>query len=231
MGKTMGKLLMGVAFGALAFSPVAHATVTAMTTAAENTATFDNNAVGSTSGTSFVCDSAYCGAISFTATGAGVVNTTTGNYAEPLNNTSHYIYGLGTGDDITTVTFAHATNSFNINWGSIDSIAGDGYDNILTLFTTMGNDILTGTQLAAMVGAPGNGSQTDAMNNLWLNISSSMGQVTGFSASSSSPAFEFDMGANAVPEPSTWAMMGLGFAGLAYAAFRRNSKTARVAIG
>ena len=27
-----------------------------------------------------------------------------------------------------------------------------------------------------------------------------------------------------VPEPSTWAMMALGFAGLGYAAFRRNSK-------
>ena len=28
----------------------------------------------------------------------------------------------------------------------------------------------------------------------------------------------------ATPEPSTWAMMALGFAGLGYAAFRRNSK-------
>ena len=39
------------------------------------------------------------------------------------------------------------------------------------------------------------------------------------------------MGANAVPEPSTWAMLGIGFAALGYAAFRRSSKAARPAIG
>jgi PEP-CTERM motif len=33
-----------------------------------------------------------------------------------------------------------------------------------------------------------------------------------------------DAAAGTVPEPSTWAMMMLGFAGLGYAAFRRNSK-------
>jgi hypothetical protein len=32
-----------------------------------------------------------------------------------------------------------------------------------------------------------------------------------------------------VPEPSTWAMMALGFAGLGYAAFRRNVKSRAVA--
>jgi choice-of-anchor C domain-containing protein len=34
----------------------------------------------------------------------------------------------------------------------------------------------------------------------------------------------------AVPEPSTWAMMVLGFAGLGYAAFRRNSKGRALAV-
>ena len=33
-----------------------------------------------------------------------------------------------------------------------------------------------------------------------------------------------------IPEPSTWAMMALGFMGLGYAAFRRNSKGRAVAI-
>ena len=33
-----------------------------------------------------------------------------------------------------------------------------------------------------------------------------------------------------VPEPSTWAMMALGFAGLGYAAFRRNTKGRALAI-
>jgi hypothetical protein len=34
---------------------------------------------------------------------------------------------------------------------------------------------------------------------------------------------------NAIPEPSTWAMMLLGFAGLGYAAFRRAAKSRRAA--
>jgi PEP-CTERM motif len=37
-------------------------------------------------------------------------------------------------------------------------------------------------------------------------------------------------GAQTVPEPATWAMMALGFAGLGYAAFRRNAKGRAVAI-
>lgn len=34
----------------------------------------------------------------------------------------------------------------------------------------------------------------------------------------------------AVPEPSTWAMMGLGFAGLGFAAYRRRAKFGARAI-
>ena len=44
-----------------------------------------------------------------------------------------------------------------------------------------------------------------------------------FTASSTRNAFEFDMGSS-VPEPSTWAMMALGFIGLGYAAFRGGAK-------
>jgi hypothetical protein len=42
----------------------------------------------------------------------------------------------------------------------------------------------------------------------------------------------FDVGAvgAAIPEPSTWAMMLIGFAGLGYAALRRNKKGRALAI-
>jgi hypothetical protein len=43
---------------------------------------------------------------------------------------------------------------------------------------------------------------------------------------------QFEMSGLTVPEPSTWAMMIAGFAGLGYAAFRRSAKTlSAVAIG
>jgi hypothetical protein len=41
--------------------------------------------------------------------------------------------------------------------------------------------------------------------------------------------YDFTVGVSSVPEPATWAMMTLGFAGLGYAGFRR-AKKSRVAI-
>ena len=64
-------------------------------------------------------------------------------------------------------------------------------------------------------------------NTRWVTIT----DTTPFSSitfGSRSPAFEFDVAT--VPEPSTWALMALGFVGLGYAAFRRNSKAQAVAI-
>jgi PEP-CTERM motif len=66
--------------------------------------------------------------------------------------------------------------------------------------------------------------------------------ITGLDAfttatfSSSANAFEFSLVTPGVvttggtPEPSTWAMMGIGFAALGYAAFRRNTKARALAI-
>jgi hypothetical protein len=51
---------------------------------------------------------------------------------------------------------------------------------------------------------------------------------TTASFSSTGDAFEFSL--VGVPEPSTWAMMAIGFVGLGYAAFRRNSKGRALAI-
>ena len=42
--------------------------------------------------------------------------------------------------------------------------------------------------------------------------------------SSGSNSFEFDNVVAGVPEPSTWMMMGLGFAGLGLVAFNNQSK-------
>jgi PEP-CTERM motif len=75
----------------------------------------------------------------------------------------------------------------------------------------LGAFTLTGTQLATMFGANDGGSQFNPNGNQLVTI-------TGLA-----PFTE-------IPEPSTWAMMVLGFAGLGYAAFRRNSKARAVAI-
>ena len=126
--------------------------------------------------------------------------------------------------------------SFNIYWGSIDALMTnpDGtprYDNTLTVFTIPSvntQDSVTGSQLAAagVFGVNGFGDQFSANDNQWFNIRDTAGPILFFTASSTQNAFEFDMGST-VPEPSTWAMMMLGFVGLGYAAFRRGAKARR----
>jgi PEP-CTERM motif-containing protein len=140
--------------------------------------------------------------------------TTAGVSAAPLGDASPYLYG--TTNAPATVTFSHSLNTFDIYWGSIDSLAGDGRDNVLTLSN---GDSLTATQLIAMIPSlAGTGSPTSPTTNAWIDISDTTA-FTAFTASVGQPAFEFDMAA--VPEASTWAMMVLGFAGLGFAGWRK----------
>jgi hypothetical protein len=138
-------------------------------------------------------------------------------YAAPygMGNTTYMSVFGGTTE---TATFATPQTSISIYWGSIDpgnsfAVTIDGYT-------------LTGADLVAY-GANDNGSQTSPTSNQFVTISG-LPAFTTASFSSVKNSFEFSI-ASGVPEPSTWAMMGLGFAALGYAAFRRNSK-GRMAI-
>jgi|ERR1700722_17752566 hypothetical protein len=139
-------------------------------------------------------------------------------YAAPLgmgNTTYMAVFGGGT----EQVSFATPQTTLNVYWGSIDpgnsfSITIDGYT-------------LTGADLVAL-GVTDNGSHNEATSNELIRISG-LGAFTTATFSSAKNSFEFSLGAP-VPEPATWAMMTLGFAGLGYAAFRRNTKGRALAI-
>ena len=116
--------------------------------------------------------------------------------------------------------------SISIYWGSIDASepGTPSAGNINSFAITLDGYTLTGVDLVAMYGAHGDGSHTDPLANQWVTISG-LEPFTTAEFSSTRNAFEFSLGPTTViPEPSTWAMMALGFAGLGYAAFRRNSK-------
>jgi PEP-CTERM motif len=244
-GVSMKALLFGTAI-ALALATTANAAsftfgnLVITQIAPENPTTFNNLPTGPTGflENSTVCDSAYCGAIQLSSDG-GVANGTSNLAATPAGDTSNYLWGVNgvnpLGFNGAEVVFNPAIanafpNSFNLYWGSIDALTTnpDGsprYDNTLSVHTLVNTvDSVTGSQLAAALvfGVNGFGDQFSANDNQWFNIRDTAGPIVFFTASSTNNAFEFDMGSS-VPEPSTWAMMMLGFAGLGYAAFRRNA--------
>src|ERR1700692_2495418 len=144
-------------------------------------------------------------------------------------NVSAAPLGMGTGPDGTTymsvegggvesATWATPQTSLSIYWGSID-----GNSNLNSLAVTVDGYTLPGAHLITL-GALGAGNQTLPADNQWVTIAG-LGAFTQVSFSSTSNAFEFSLGSG-VPEPSTWAMMGLGFAGLGLMGWRESRKTA-----
>jgi hypothetical protein len=198
----------------------AHATVSIIQIASPgNWSAFDNVGVGLSTGST----ATNSGLIMFTTDGKVAVGTNVNVNAAPAGDASHYLWGVRG----ATITFANAVTSFDIYWGSID---GNGNNNNY-LVLNVGSDKITGNDLVSMGLANGAGNQFDIFDNQWFQISDT-NPFTSFSVSSTTNAFEFDMAGpsvtqtSGVPEPSTWAIMLVGFAGLGYAAFHRRKDSA-----
>jgi hypothetical protein len=153
--------------------------------------------------------------------GSGVVmnnggQASLGLYATPFGDTTNYLAVLGGGSE--QIAFSGLKTSLGLYWGSVDTY------NSLTFYS--GNTLvatITGVDVAPPMNA--NGGQTDYASNGYVLISA-LPQFDRVVAASSSNSFEFDnVVAGGVPEPSTWAMLLLGFAGLGYAGFRRSKRT------
>jgi hypothetical protein len=147
-------------------------------------------------------------------------------YAAPLgmgtSTTTGTTYMAVEGGGTEEVSFATPQTSIAIYWGSIDATAS----NLNSFAVTVDGFTLTGADLVAL-GASGDGSQGDPAANQLVKITG-LSPFTTATFSSTGNAFEFSI-VN-VPEASTWTMMALGFAGLGYAAFRRNTKGRALAI-
>ena len=130
------------------------------------------------------------------------------------------------------VVFGKAQTSISIYWGSIDGNQG-GNSNLNSFTVTVDNYTLTGAQLVSLstIANPvtGTGDQLSPSGNQLVTITG-LGAYTTATFSSTANAFEFSLVTPTInqtggtPEPATWAMMMVGFAGLGYAALRRNSK-------
>jgi hypothetical protein len=208
----MRKIMLGAALAALGSVTAADAgVVTISLGSGKNFNAFDNNAPGSTSGTT---DTVFGVATWSTTPGTGpqtsqVTDTSVTNRdLAPAGDNTNFVFAQEGGS--VTVGFSTELSSVTIYWGSPDT-----YNSI----TLANGDVITGTEVATALGFSADGSNA---NSGWVTISDTT-SFKSFTASSSAPAFEFDM-ASTVPEPPTWGMLMLGFSGLGYAAFRRSAK-------
>ena len=140
------------------------------------------------------------------------------NGAPPANSVpsgTPYLSVLANGS--ATYTFSGLVNAFQFDWGSVDAY----------------NTLSFTSNLVPMVVIPGlsfpnaaDGNQTAAGTNGLFTVTGAAGEFfTSVTFSSSQNSFEVDnLAVAAIPEPSTWALMFLGFGMIGAASrYRRRS--------
>lgn len=152
-----------------------------------------------------------------TYSGGGIISnvSSSGLYAIPFGYTGNYMAVLaGLSENLS---FGKTMDIFGLYWGSIDSFNSVEF----LLNGKQVGSVITGTDLAAPIAA--NGNQFAGDSNAYITFSGiNFDQVI---LSSSTNSFEFTNVAAAAPEPSTWAMMILGFLGIGFMAYRRKNQT------
>ncbi|HEY0649235.1 PEPxxWA-CTERM sorting domain-containing protein [Phenylobacterium sp.] len=143
-----------------------------------------------------------------------------GNGAPPANSVpSGTSYLSVKGGGFATIDFAAAVGRFQFDWGSIDTY------NTLTIYKQGGGSLVVvpGGNFPNLA----NGNQAlPGTNGLFTVFGDAGERFTGIRLDSSQNSFEIDNLAVAVPEPATWGMMILGFAGMGAVIRRRRHPAA-----
>lgn len=138
--------------------------------------------------------------------------------AEPAfgDQTDAFYAVLGGGS--VTFSFAQAVGRFGFDLGSADD-----YNSVTLNFLFGPSETFTGAQLNPP--GPATGNQIVAGTNGRVTIFSFGDRITSVQFNSDSNSFEFDnLGIGAIPEPSVWAMLILGFGVIGGALRRRTAK-------
>jgi hypothetical protein len=147
-----------------------------------------------------------------------------GSYTLTNNTTNLYVWGLAVGQPDATGASVDTTDPVIGGWKafafntSTPANAGVEYIN-QNNFMTLATDI-----------APNGGSDSNFFYT--LSVDPAPGQFTLNLVNADGAQFTYDSGKNtvtAVPEPSTWAMIILGFLGVGFMVHRRTSRTLRIA--
>lgn len=140
--------------------------------------------------------------------------TAAGISATPAGDDTNYMSILGGGSE--TLSMPGVYHQFGLYWGSIDA-----YNQITFLLGDVEVASYSGNTLNAQPPVGSNGDQSSSFTNAYISFSGlSFDKVV---LSSTGNSFEFDNISAAVPEPSTWAMLILGFAGVGFMVYRRKN--------
>jgi hypothetical protein len=223
------KLLFPVAFSllaALAVSPASADTITAIASGVH--VGEGGPAFTQTAGTDLSGSFSYNG-ISYTNSGpaGGVEFKTTpndGNGAQPFDTKGTYLSVLAVGS--LTMNFT-SRDSIGLYWGSIDPSNDIKFYSVVGLTSTLVGEI-TGADAALQNSLllTANGSQNDYIANRYVTFTDTTigGSFNEMVLTSGQNSFEFT-NVNGVPEPTTWAMMVLGFLGLGFLGYRKSSRS------
>jgi PEP-CTERM motif len=160
----------------------------------------------------------------FSGTGLVVNNAggdSQGVYAFPAFDNTNYMAVMA--DKSETIAYSSAQKSFGLYWGSIDTYNTIAFFNGATQVASYNGGSL-GLTVSPF------GDQNASSSNQYVTFSNLIfdSVVLGSIGKNS---FEFDnvTSVAAVPEPSTWAMMILGFMGVGFMAYRRKGTSFRLA--
>lgn len=146
------------------------------------------------------------------------------NTAPPISTIGNFLASGPSSGNKATLTFASPVQYFSFLLGSPDT-----YNAVLINSTTNGVNSTETLTPADLEVTPPDGNQSFAE---YVNFYTT-GDTTidAIRFNSSSDAFEVsNFSVSAVPEPSTWAMMILGFVGLGFMAYRRKQNGAAFSV-
>ena len=154
--------------------------------------------------------------------GTGTLETTS------VPNVAAMPFGLAPGSTYLAVgtsqtssfSFTGNLSSFGLLWGSVDAY------NTITFSGSGGSVSFTGSNVLAADPGLVLGSQ-GANGTAFVDFTGFGAGFNTVTFTSTAPAFELSnvtASVGAVPEPATWAMMVLGFAGIGFLAYRRKPK-------
>jgi len=151
--------------------------------------------------------------------GTGTIRSASqgGISARPFNTVGNFFLSVGPGQNLQMNLAGTGLVDLTFRTGSFDTY------NTLTVFTTSGSTVFTGSTLAAIVGTGANGNQGFSA---FIRFSPTVSgdKVTSLRFQSTQPAMEisdFSTSANVVPEPSTYVLMATGFVALGVLSRRR----------